>query len=105
MNKLDFCEAYGFGKHHALPFPHSNTIYSAPLQLVACDLCGLAYHVSRNGFRYYICFLDVYSRYTWIYFLSYKSDAFSAFLKFKSLVEKLLGHSILRLQTNGEERV
>lgn len=48
-----------------------------------------------------LSFMDVYNRYTWIYFVQSKSDVFFAFLKFKPLVERSLGQSILRLQTNG----
>lgn len=43
-------------------------------------------------------FVDVFSRYTWIYFLQSKYEAFSTFQKFKIHVEKLLGQSILCIQ-------
>ncbi|TYK10642.1 Retrovirus-related Pol polyprotein from transposon TNT 1-94 [Cucumis melo var. makuwa] len=101
INKLNFCEACALGKHHALPFSHSLTLYTHPLQLITCDLWGPAVNVSHNGFRYYISFVDAYSRYTWIYFLNSKSDAFLAFQKFKTCVEKSLGQSIKSLQTDG----
>lgn len=84
IKKLNFCEACALGKNHSLSFLRSNIIYSAPLQLVVSDLWGLAYNLSRNGFRYYISFMDVYNCYTWIYFLQSKSDAFSTFRKFNS---------------------
>lgn len=100
INKMHFCEACALRKHHALLFTLSLNVYTCPLQLVVCDLWRLAYVTSRNGFRYYISFMDVYSRYTWIYFLNSKSEAFTAFQKFKILVVKLLRIPTLHLQTD-----
>lgn len=79
INKLNFCDVCALCKHHSLPFLRLNTIYSAPLQLVVFDLWGLAHNLFRNDFKYYIRFMDVYHRYTLIYFLQSKFDAFSTF--------------------------
>eukprot|EP00253_Pinus_taeda_P032341 PITA_32341 len=37
----------------------------------------------------------------WVYFLKYKSDAFSTFQKFKTLVEKESGYNIMTLRTDN----
>lgn len=86
-NTVPFCDACAVGKTHALPFPSSTTQYTAPLQLIVSELWGPAYKMSKNGFRYYTSFMDVYSRYTWIYFLQTKSEALSKFIQFKTLIE------------------
>lgn len=92
------------GKNQALPFPSSDTVYTAPLQLIVSDLWGPNFIPSINGHRYYISFVDAFSRYTWIYFLKSKSDALAAFIKFKTHIEKLVGLSILTFQSdNGGE--
>ena len=54
-----------------------------------------------SGHRYYISFVDHYSKYVWLYPLINKSDAFSIFLEFKIYFEKFLGRSIKALQTDG----
>lgn len=95
------CHACAIGKSHNLPFLPSQTQYHAPLELVVADLWGPAFVPSRNNFLYYLNFIDAYSRYTWIYFLHNKSEAFSAFQQFKTLAEKSLHCPILRLQTDG----
>ena len=87
-------------KHHALPFPTSNTEYIYPLQLIVCDFWDPAFNLSKNGCVYYISFVDAYSRYTWIYFLQSKFDAFVAFQKFKTFIEKQLGRPIIIFQTD-----
>lgn len=38
--------------------------------------------------KYFIFFIDDYSRKSWVYFLKQKSEAFVAFKNFKALVEK-----------------
>ncbi|KAG8479747.1 hypothetical protein CXB51_029269 [Gossypium anomalum] len=77
VNKEDFaCVACHLGKEHRLPFSNSVSAYSAPLQLVVADVWGPA-PVTSNGFRYYIAFMDAYTRYTWVYFLHRKSERFT----------------------------
>lgn len=95
------CHACAFSKSHSLPFSDSLTSYTVPLQLIVVDVCSPTFKVSCNGYKFYISFVDVFSRYTWVYFLQTKSESFQAFLLFKTHVEKLFGTSILRLQTDG----
>ena len=87
MNKMNFYAVCALGKHHALPFPNFNIQYTYPLQLIVCDLWSPAFNISRNGYTR-LSFVDAYNRYTWNYFLKSKSDAFLAFQKFKTLIEK-----------------
>ncbi|GAU34785.1 hypothetical protein TSUD_205890 [Trifolium subterraneum] len=108
-NKHDvsnFCTACCMGKAHRLYAPASQTTYTQPLELVFSDLWGPSPTVSSLGFHYYISFIDAYSRYTWIYLLKSKSDAFTIFKQFKTMAELQLGHSLKALQTDwgGEFR-
>jgi histone deacetylase 1/2 len=84
----------------------SQTTYTQPLELVFSDLWGPSPSVSSLGYHYYITFIDAYSRYTWIYLLKAKSDAFIIFKQFKTMAELQLGHSLKTLQTDwgGEFR-
>jgi hypothetical protein len=49
------------------------------------------------GFRYWLLFIDDYSRYFWIYLLRKKSETFDAFTQFKAMVKKQFDKSILCL--------
>uniref|UniRef100_A0A803P8J1 Integrase catalytic domain-containing protein n=1 Tax=Cannabis sativa TaxID=3483 RepID=A0A803P8J1_CANSA len=51
-------------------------------------------------YRYYISFVDAYSRYTWIYMLRTRDEALPTFTKFKTQVELQLGHQIKTLQSD-----
>lgn len=101
-----FCNACQLGKAHLLPFPSSSSQAKVPLELVFTDIWGQAPILSTSGFKYYISFLDDYSRFTWIYPLKQKSEALSVFLQFKKLVENELECKIKTLQANwgGEYR-
>jgi hypothetical protein len=73
-----------------LPFSHSNTSASFPLQIVYSDVWGPAPITSLNGFRYYVSFIDAYSRFTWFFPLKNKSQVLSSFIHFKNTMEIFL---------------
>lgn len=101
-NKVDsvFCPACCLGKIHNLPFPSTSTEYSTPLQLVHTDLWGPSPTSSSNRYRYYIHFIDECTKFTWIYMLKNKSEAFKTFCNFKTQVELQLGLKIKSLQSD-----
>jgi histone deacetylase 1/2 len=101
-----FCTACCMGKAHKLHSNSSQTVYKQPLELVFSDLWGPAPSTSSLGYHYYTTFFDAYSRYTWIYLLKSKSEAFTIFKQFKSMAKLQLGHSLKALQTDwgGEFR-
>lgn len=59
----------------------------APLKLVRTDICGPLKPISSGGNRYFITFIDDYSRKFWVYMLKEKSAAFDTFVQFKAQVE------------------
>lgn len=89
------------GRSHKLPFLDSNTIYNQPLELIYSDIWGPSPIPSTNGSRYYIHFIDACTKFTWIYLIQYKSQAFSCFIHFKTMVERQLETRIKSLQTDG----
>ncbi|KAG8498357.1 hypothetical protein CXB51_006727 [Gossypium anomalum] len=89
------CSACQIGKAHKLPFSSSKTMYSTPFKLVASDVWG-----PSNGFLYYVTFVDMHSRYTWIYFLKSKAEVLQCFLQFKQMVSIQFGRTIKSLQSD-----
>jgi len=83
------CSGCVLGKHHRDSFEKRASWHaSAPLQLVHSDLCGPLPVVSFSGCKYFLTFIDDFSRRTWVYFLKPKSEVFNIFLAFKAFVEK-----------------
>ena len=52
---------------------------------------------TREGYEYFITFIDDYSRYGYIYLMRHKSEAFEKFKEFKTEVENHRGKSIKSL--------
>jgi len=100
-NPSQMCSICMAGKQQRHSFPKKSTWRaSKPLQLIHSDLCGAITPESHSKKRYVITFIDDYSRKMWSYFLQEKSEAFDAFKRFKSLVEKASGDKILCLCTD-----
>ena len=53
-----------------------------------------------NGYRYYISFVDDFTRYSWIFPLTAKSEALKTFKHFKLLVEKQFSLPVKTLQSD-----
>lgn len=101
----DVCEGCIYGKQHRTSFPVKSTWRARePLQLVHADICGPMRTLLMGTSKYFLLFIDDYSRKSWVYFLKYKSEAFSKFLIFKAYVEKQSGYNIktLRIDRGGE---
>ena len=77
------CESCQFAKHHRLHFSSRvNKRASVPFELVYSDVWGLCLVVSLTGFRYFVTFVDDYSRTTWLYLMKNRSELFSHFCAF-----------------------
>jgi hypothetical protein len=80
------CAGCALDKHHRDNFDkHASWHTSGPLQLVNSDLCGPLSSPSFFGCKYFLTFIDNFSRRSWVYFLKLVSDKF---LAYKALVEK-----------------
>ena len=61
---------------------------------------------SLAGTKYILTFIDVFSRFYWVYFLNNKSQVFERFKEFRALDEKQCGWPIKCLRSdNGSEYV
>lgn len=79
----------------------SESVSSKPLEKVHCDLWGPSPVVSSQGFKYYVISVDIYSRFTWFYPLKCKSEFFSVFTLFQTMVENQFHHKIMQFQSDG----
>ncbi|GJR16600.1 retrovirus-related pol polyprotein from transposon TNT 1-94 [Tanacetum coccineum] len=74
------------------------------LELVHADICGPMKTDSYAGSKYFLFFITDCSRMCWFYFLTYKSEAFGFFKKFKALAENQSNRKlkVLRTDRGGE---
>ncbi|KAK2407959.1 putative mitochondrial protein [Trifolium repens] len=100
-NPIEMCEDCIIGKQHRDSFPQGKAWRAEKiLQLLHLDICGPINPTSNGNKRYFITFIDDYSRKIWVYFLQEKSEAFNVFKSFKVRVEKESGKCIQTLRTD-----
>ena len=95
----DFCASCCVGKSHRL-FSHASTLVYSPLELVFTDLWGPSHSTSYSSFKYYLSFIDAFSRYTWIFPIKTKAETMSVFQIFKLSVELQLNTKIKSVQSD-----
>jgi hypothetical protein len=88
------CDACLRAKAHQLPYPRSFSQSTAPLELIFSDVWGPAIDSFGNK-KFYVSFIDDFSKFIWIYLLRRKSEVFQFFQEFQSLVERMFHQKIL----------
>jgi len=99
------CEGYMRGKQHRRSFEVGKLRRATELlQLVNTDIAGPFEVVSLKGNRYFITFIDDYSRKIWVYFLKERAEDLEKFKEFKEMMEKQSGYHIkvFRSDRGGE---
>nr|GEU33076.1 retrovirus-related Pol polyprotein from transposon TNT 1-94 [Tanacetum cinerariifolium] len=83
FEKDHLCSACEQGKIHR-KHHKSKTVFASnkPLYLLHMDLCGPMRVQSINGKRYVLVVVDDYSRYTWVFFLHSKDEAYEVIISF-----------------------
>ncbi|GAA0148498.1 hypothetical protein LIER_07922 [Lithospermum erythrorhizon] len=80
------CKTYMVTKITMLPFP-AISIESKLLDLIHNDLCDLSDSLTIESYRYFVIFIDDYSRYCQVYLLKFKDEVLEKFKVIKSEVE------------------
>lgn len=102
--EIDFCESCTVNKLTRLPFPSGGNRSYTKLHIVHSDICGPMKTLTHQGNRYFITFIDDFSRKSYVYFINSKDQAFTKFQEFKAQVENETGlHiKIFRTDRGGE---
>ena len=88
LGSPQLCEPCVLGKLKKLPFKHEESQRTTrPLERVHSDVGGPVDVRSREGYSYWITFIDEHTRFVWIRFLKKKSDAQAAYNDWKSAVQ------------------
>ena len=80
QNIESVCDACQCAKSHQLPYPKSNSVSRAPLELILV-MYGVMQEILLEEKKYYVSLIDDFSKFTWIYLLKFKSEVLSIFSK------------------------
>ena len=76
------------------------------LERIHIDVCGPFLVASTTKNRYYVIFVNDFSRKCWIFFMQKKSETYSKLYEFKALVEKEMRKQVKYLRSdNGGEYI
>lgn len=75
------------GKQPRTPFPRDGNRATKKLEIVHSDVCGPLKVQSIGGCRYFVTFIDDFTRKVFIYTIKYKSQVFAKFVDFVNQVE------------------
>lgn len=97
------CEICCKGKQTRKPFMNVGTRSTEVLNLIHSDVCECETR-TIGGAKYFITFIDDFTRKVFVYLLKNKSDAVEKFKEFKNFAENQTGKKIKVLRTdNGTE--
>lgn len=100
------CIVCAKGKHSRNPFNEPGTRAKRPLEVIHSDVCGPMPVRSLGGARYFVSFIDDYSRMVYIYTMHSKGEVFDKFIFYKKLVENQLDLKIKTFRSdNGTEYI
>ena len=103
--EIPFCEGCVEGKLARKPFKPIGGIRSKrKMQLIHSDVCGPMQTESISGAKYFVTFIDDYTRCCKVYFMKQKNEVLSKFKEFERTFSNESGLSVTRLRTdNGGE--
>jgi hypothetical protein len=93
------CDSCQLAKSHQLPYASSVHRSLSPIKLIFSYVWGPV-PSSIRGYKYYISFVDDFSKLFWLYLMHDCSKAPHIFMQFKTHVEHLLDTTIKSFQSN-----
>ncbi|KAL5738844.1 hypothetical protein ACOSP7_031605 [Xanthoceras sorbifolium] len=81
------CNSCKLAKFYALPFNRSNSCSLASFDLIPSDVWGPSPITTKGGSQYYVSFINDCTRFCWVYLMKHRSDFFSIYSNFRTLVK------------------
>lgn len=93
-------------KMHNLPFQNNRRRAEDILEIVHTDLNGPHHTIGDHGEKYFLSFIDDYSKLVKVYCIRMKSEVYDCFMQYVNEVQNLTGKMIKELRCdNGKEYI
>ena len=87
------CESCQLGKHVRSSFPQTVQRCDSAFSTIHSDIWGPS-RVTSFGFRYFVTFIDEFSKCTWVYLMKDRSELLPIFVSFYNEIENQFGKTI-----------
>jgi transposase InsO family protein len=88
------CTACQTAKQPALSFNKSTSISASSFDLVHSDIWGPAPTPTMGGSRYFVLFIDDYSRFTWIFMMKNRHELAQIYINFAKMIKTQFSKTI-----------
>ncbi|XP_073059697.1 uncharacterized protein [Primulina eburnea] len=105
LDRYKPCLVCPLAKQRRLAFIAHNNMSASSFDLIHCDVWG-PYHVpTQNNQRYFLTLVDDCTRFTWVFLLQHKSDAYKFVSKFCVMVETQFLKRIKAFRTDNAKEL
>jgi transposase InsO family protein len=102
VKRINECKGCLKGKAHRKAMPKLRTTKTSKvLELIHSDICGPMSVMTAKGCRYFITFIDDYTRFMTVMFIRNRSEALECLRKYKIMMETQTGQKIKCLRSDG----
>lgn len=104
LNEYEHCKICALGKQSRAPFKFSGKRANNLLEIIHSDVCGPLKTKSESGAKYFVTFIDDYSRHVTVVPIKEKAQVYAEFVRYKNFVENQCSQKIKIFRTdNGTE--
>ena len=95
------CLSCQIAKQPALSFNKSTSFSTAPFELIHSDIWGPSPTPTMGGSRYFVIFVDDFTRYTWLYLLKHRSELKQIYYDFSAMVKTQFSSTIKTFRSDN----
>ena len=99
--EIFYCVSCQLEKQPVFPFNTSESISIVIFDLIYSDVWGLSFVSSIGGSRYFVVFVDDYSRYSWIFNMKRHSELLQVYSNFAKMVETQFSKHIKNFRSDN----
>lgn len=98
------CPSCALAKSHRLPFPkRANSRAKFPLEKIHSDICGPMPTTSLTGCRYFLLFIDDFTRFMHLYTIKLRSDLYDCYEDFRKKALNIYRNDIYSVEYRASQ--